>query len=97
MTMKSITTLAAALFATQVSAIEIYYDLGEGHPDLSAERITAEDFAGVQPSVGDSVDRYHGWAEGNPDLFQVDRSGPTDSGNDPDIYMNLHENPDLHF
>ena len=95
--MKTITTLAAALFATQVSAIDIYYGLGEGHPDLSTTRISAEDFAGVQPSLGDSVDRYHGWAEGNPDLFQADRSGPTDSGNDPDIYMNLNGNPDLHF
>jgi hypothetical protein len=97
MTMKTITTIAAALFAANVSAFDIYYDLGEGNSDLSAERISAEDFVGVQPSIGDSVERYHGWADGNPDLFQVDFSGPTDSGDNPDIYMVFSGSPDLQY
>jgi hypothetical protein len=87
MTMKTITTIAAALFAANVSAFDIYYDLGKGNPDLSTERLSAEDFAGVQPSIGDSVDRYHGWADGNPDLVGDDFSGPADSGDNPDIYI----------
>ncbi|MEA3277117.1 MAG: hypothetical protein U9Q81_17890 [Pseudomonadota bacterium] len=92
-----ITTAAAALFAANVSAVEIYHGLGEGNSDLSTQRLSAQDFVGVQPSVGDSVERYHGWAEGNPDLFKADRSGPADSGNDPDIYTGVAGNPDLHF
>jgi hypothetical protein len=63
----------------------------------SRSRVSAEDFVGVQPSVGDSIDRYHGWADGNPDLFKADRSAPTDSGERPDIYMGLGGNPDLRF
>lgn len=95
--MKTITTLAAVLFAANVSAIDIYYDLGEGNSDLSTARVSAEDFVGVQPSVGDSVSRYHGWAEGNPDLFKGDGSQSRTSTGAPDIYMNLDGNPDLHF
>ena len=89
-----ITTIAATLFAANVSAAEIYQGLADGNSDLSAQRVSA---AAVQPSVGDSVDRYHGWADGNPDLFKSDQSSPTDSGDRPDIYMNLRGNPDLRF
>ena len=93
-----ITTIAASLFAANVSAAEIYQGLADGNSDLSAQRVSAEDFVGVQPSVGDSVDRYHGWADGNPDLFKSDQSSPTESSGDrPDIYMNLRGNPDLLF
>ena len=51
----------------------------------------------TQPSIGDSVSRYHGWAEGNPDLFKADRSGSSGSTSDPDIYKNVSDNPDLQF
>ena len=43
----------------------------------------------------DSVERNHGWADGNRDLFKAHRSGPTDSGDDPDIYRSLSWYPDL--
>ena len=92
-----ITAIAATLFAANVSAAEIYQGLADGNSDLATQRVVAEDFVGVQPSVGDSVDRYHGWADGNPDLFKSDQSGPTDSGDRPDIYMNIRGNPDLRF
>jgi hypothetical protein len=95
--MKTIITAAAVLFAANVSAADIYRDLGVGNSDLSTQRFSAEDFAGVQPSIGDSVSRYQGWAEGNPDLFKADRSGPSGAGSDPDIYMGLGGNPDLQF
>jgi len=52
---------------------------------------------GVQPGVGDSFDVYSGLADGNADLFKSDSSGPTDSGDDPDIYMGVSGNPDLQF
>ncbi len=93
----AITTIAATLFAANVSATEIYHGLANGNSDLSTQRVSAEDFVGVQPSVGDSVDRYRGWADGNPDLFKSNQSSPTDSGERPDIYMNLRGNPDLLF
>jgi hypothetical protein len=90
-------TIAATLFTAGVSATDVYHGLDEGNSDLSTKRLSAEDFAGVQPGIGDGIDRYHGWADGNPDLFKSDRSGPTDTGNDPDIYMNVSGNPDLSF
>ena len=93
--MKTIIIAAAVLFAANVSAADIYHGLGEGNSDLSTQRVSAEDFVGVQPSVGDSTDRYQGWADGNPDLFKA--TGSTQSSDDPDIYMGLSGNPDLRF
>ena len=84
-----VAALATTFFAASVSAVEIYHGLEDGNSDLSDQRLSANDFAGVQPSIGDSVSRYQGWDEGNPDLFKADGSDPTDSGDDPDIYGNF--------
>ena len=92
-----ITTAAAALFAANVGAVEIYHGLEEGNSDLNTHRVSANDFAGVQPSIGDSVSRYQGWADGNPDLFKADGAQERPSTGRPDIYMNVSGNPDLHF
>lgn len=92
-----IATIAATLFTAGVGATDVYYGLEKGNADLSNPPLSAADFAGMQPGVGDSVDRYHGLADGNSDLFKADRSGPTDSGDDPDIYGNVSGNPDLSF
>ena len=89
--------MASGVFAAGVNAADIYHGLDEGNSDLSTQHLSAQDFAGVQPSVGDSVSRYHGWAEGNADLFKADRSRPSGAGSDPDIYMGLRGNPDLQF
>lgn len=89
--------IATTFFATGINAADIYYGLGDGNSDLATQRFSAEDFVGVQPSVGDSVERYQGWAAGNPDLFLADRSGPTDSADDPNIYKGISGNPDLQF
>lgn len=92
-----IATAAAVLVAANVNAVEIYHGLENGNSDLSAQRVSAAEFVGTQPSIGDSVSRYQGWAEGNPDLFKSDRSGRNGATNDPDIYMDLGGNPDLQF
>jgi hypothetical protein len=92
-----ITTAAAALFAANVSAIEIYHGLEDGNSDLSTQRVSADDFTGVQPSIGDSVSRYQGWADGNPDLFKTVGTQDRPSTGRPDIYMNVSDNPDLQF
>ena len=89
--------IASSFFAAGVSAADIYHGLGAGNSDLSTQRVSAEDFVGVQPSVGDSVSRYQGWDDGNSDLFKADRSGPNGAGSDPDIYQGLGGNPDLRF
>jgi len=89
--------IASTLFAAGVSATDIYYGLGDGNSDLPTQRYSADDFSGVQPSVGDSVNRYQGWAKGNPDLFVAGRSEMTDSADDPDIYKGISGNPDLQF
>ena len=64
--MKTIITAAAALFAANVGAADVYHGLERGNTDLSGQRLSAEDFTGVQPSIGDSVDRYHGWPTATP-------------------------------
>lgn len=89
--------IATTFIATGINAADIYHGLGDGNSDLSTNRLSAQDFVGVQPSVGDSVERYQGLAAGNPDLFVADLSGPTDSGDDPDIYKGISGNPDLQF
>jgi hypothetical protein len=43
------------------------------------------------------VNRYQGLADGNPDLFTANRGGPSDSGDDPNIYRGISGNPDLEF
>ena len=95
--MKTIITAAAILFAANVSAADIYYGLGDGNDDLSVQRLSAEDFAGAQPSVGDSVSRYQGWDEGNPDLFKAAGSQERASTGRSDIYQDFSGNPDLQF
>jgi hypothetical protein len=98
MNMKTIiTAAAAALFAANVSAVEIYQGLDEGNTALATPRVSASDFTGVQPSIGDSVDRYHGFAEGNTDLFKGDGSQERPGTGRPDIYMDVSKNPDLAF
>ena len=92
-----ITKFAAAIFTVGASAADVYHGLEEGNSDLSRQRVSAEDFVGVQPSIGSGVERYHGWADGNPDLFKSDHSDTMDSGRLPNIYVGVAGNPDLHY
>ena len=95
--MKTIITVAAVLFAANLSAADVYRGLEEGNSDLSNPRLSADDFVGEQPSIGDSVERYHGFADDNSDLFKGDGSRTTNSSGQPDIYINASGNPDLSF
>jgi len=92
-----ITAIAASLFTVSVNATDFYNGLDEGNPDLSTQRVSASDFVGVQPGVGDSINRYHGLDDGNSDLFKSDSRSRADSGDAPDIYMGIAGNPDLQF
>ena len=93
----TIIPIAAALFSAGVSAADVYQGIDNGNSDLSSQRVSEEDYVAVQPSVGDSVNRYQGFADGNPDLFKSDSSGTTGSGVAPDIYGGVSGNPDLQF
>jgi hypothetical protein len=102
--MKTITTtLTATLFslaAAGVSAADVYQGLSGGHPDLSSQPAGIEDGFGVSPTppgVGSQIDRYHGIADGNAELFNVRIQGPSDSGERPNIYGAAEGNPDLSF
>jgi len=64
-----ITAIAATLFTASVSATDIYSVLDKGNMDLMGKSF-GSDVTGVQPSVGDSFDRFPGFTDGNPDFFQ---------------------------
>jgi len=85
------------LFATGAGAADVYQGLEHGNLDLYPQGVSGQNLAAIQPSIGDNVPRYQGWAEGNPDLFKVSRDGPSGAGSDPDIYKDLGGNPDLQF
>ena len=98
--MKTITTIAATLFAasfaTAASAADVYQAFGGNHPDLNSQPGAGGPVAN-QPSIGSDVDRYQGWARGNTDLFNLTLSGPTQGGQAPHIYSGADGNPDLSF
>ena len=48
-----IATTAAALFAANVSAVEIYHGLEDGNADLNTHQVSANDYAGVQLSCAE--------------------------------------------
>ena len=89
--------IASCCFAAVVSADDFYHGLDEGNSDLSSGGMVSAEYAGVQPGVGDSIDIYGSLDDGNADLFRDQPTGVTDSGDDPDIYVNLSGNADLQF
>jgi len=96
----TIATTQFALAAASASATDVYHGLSAGHPDLSSHPVGIEDGFGVsafQPGAGSEIERCHGIAEGNPDLFNANIQGPSDSGEAPIIYGAAEGNPDLLF
>jgi len=65
-------TIAAAavttLFATSVSAADIYKDLGRGNLDLAPHGVSYAGVTAMQPSIGSEIDRFHGFGDGNSDV-----------------------------
>jgi hypothetical protein len=91
-----IAAVATVLFAANAAGHDVYRSLGMDNTDLFDEHAPAERTAGVQPSVGDSFDRYWGLADENPDLFGPVSAGATGSI-DPQIYQGVRGNPDLSY
>ena len=92
---KLITATAFALFATAAAADDVYHGLAEGNTDLFAEHTQIEQYAGVQPGVGDSFDRYQSFGDGNTDLFKSTDVPNAAGGDRPDVYDALRANPDI--
>lgn len=86
-----IATVAASFFAASLSAADIYKHIGAGNADLSPHGATVGEQVAVQPSIGDGVDRFHGFGDGNPDVVQTDNKGyignKTPDGDAPVAYV----------
>ncbi|MGB5732967.1 MAG: hypothetical protein WBM40_00790 [Thiohalocapsa sp.] len=67
------TTLLGA--SAVASAADVYRDVGAGNPDLANRALRSSEPVAVQPGVGMDLDRYHGFADGNPDIFQLPQVG----------------------
>jgi hypothetical protein len=98
MIMQPIKTLllvtVTASFAAAAVADDFYHGFAAGNPDFRSSDLKVQSMAGVQPSVGDSVDRYQGWAKDNPDLLSRFQAEFTDQ-DFPQIYPGQKGNPDL--
>ncbi len=90
-----ITTIAATLFAASVSAADIYSGWGQGNSDLYSSSASDSSVTAVQPGIGSDFDRYHGFADGNPDLFGDKVESPASHSAPADVYKGFAGNPDL--
>jgi len=94
---KTIIAAAAALLVTaSVQAADSRQHFISGNPDSDNSRGYYKGMPAVPSTVGPDLDRYHGIARGNPDLF------PTGLGSSPphmrpDIYGPFGLSPDLSY
>jgi hypothetical protein len=84
----------ASLFATTAGAADVYQDFARGNRDLRTEPNDFTASGVIQYGVGDSVDRYQGWADGNPDFLKR-FDAPVTHHEPPNIYQGARGNPDL--
>jgi hypothetical protein len=95
---KTIAITAAILFATGAQAADSYRQFTAGNPDIHNNRTGYAGLTAVQPSVGSDIDRYHGLADGNSDLFSVTPGQvPQNNGDRPNIYGPFGRSPDLTY
>jgi len=93
---KTITITAAVLFSAAAQAGDSYQQFTAGNPDIRSESVRFQGVTAVQPGVGSDIDRYHGVADGNADLFSMDLDQtPRDSATQPEIYGPSGQSPDL--
>jgi hypothetical protein len=90
-----IAAIAATVFIASVNADDVYKGLAKGNAELHDGHYAGMVMAGSQPGIGNSVDVYGEFADGNPDLFKRE-SGPfPDAGDFPDFFEAVKGNPDL--
>ncbi len=91
---KTLITAAALLLSASVQAADSRQHFVSGNPDSDNSRSFYDAMAAV-PSAGD-VERYHGIARGNSDLFGVEL-GRSQPHMRPDIYGAFGASPELAF
>jgi hypothetical protein len=96
MTKKLLTATAAVLFAAAVHADDAYHQFIEGNPDSDNERRAYQGATAVQPGVGADIDRYQGFGDDNPDLFDVEL-GSSPKSDIPNIYGPFGGSTDLTY
>jgi len=95
---KTLAISAALLVGAGAQAADSYEQFTAGNPDVRSGDIGYQGVTAVQPGVGSDIDRYHGIATGNSDLFAVDlEQARRDSGERPDIYGPFGKSPDLTY
>ncbi len=86
--------LLAAAISTPAAA-DVYSGF-TGNSDLYRGLDRSDEMSAAQPGVGDSFDRYHGWGDGNPDLFSDEAVTQAPRRySSPDVYRGFTGNPDL--
>lgn len=91
---KTIITTAAILLAASAYAADSRQQLVSGNPDSDNSRHVSQGVTAMAPGVGADLDRYHGLAEENPDLFGIDL-GMSPTHERPNVYGSFGANPDL--
>jgi hypothetical protein len=93
---KTLIATAAILFAASVQAADSRQQFIDGNPDSDNTRGFYNGMTAVQPGIGTDLDRYHGIADDNPDLFNVEL-GPSPKHERPEIYGPFGASPDLSY
>ena len=94
---KTILATAAFLFTTSIQAADSRQQFVMDNPDTDNSRSFYRGVTAMQPGVGVDLDRYQGFADRNPDLFNVRLDGQCSSHETPQIYAGADGNPDLAF
>ena len=91
---KTIITTAAILLAASAYAADSRQQLISGNPDSDNSRNVSQEVTAMAPGVGTDLDRYHGFADDNPDLFGIDL-GMSPPHERPNVYGTFGASPDL--
>jgi hypothetical protein len=93
---KTLITTAAILLATSVQAADSRQQFVSGNPDSDNVGQVYRGIAAAPASTGSKLDRYHGIAHRNPDLFGA-VLGSSPEHTRPDIYGPFGASPDLSY
>ena len=91
---KTIITTAAILLAASAHAADSRQQLISGNPDSDNSRGVSQGVTAMAPGVGADLNRYHGLADDNPDLFGVNL-GMSSTHQRPNVYGSFGASPDL--
>jgi hypothetical protein len=93
---KTLITTAAVLLSASVQAADSRQHVINGNPDSDNSRSFYDATPTMPASRSSNVERYHGIARGNPDLFGFEFGSPQPHMR-PDIYGAFGASPELAF